>query len=278
VNGVEAEGQLDKENTVTMPGVLKRPFDQVENADGLTGDRTDQKSTMSSGTKRTFDRIDGQSNLLDENGDQRPSKRQAMTGANGEIGTTPNGIMNGGEHYQPSAGLQKDLDQTISQLTDANPPPKIFHIEDGLIPLSVVWERLAQEAHNDMEDLIKGLAEMTPSQANGYSTPKNDINVEKKNRIWEFAHNWRAKFIKLGVLSAWSTNADAVSKIIDINYWITIQRANHREAVNWMGELKRILIREKLPPPDLKTALEILATGKAKWVSDVSIPFVLLSR
>jgi hypothetical protein len=62
-----------------------------------------------------------------------------------------------------------------------------------------------------------------------------------------------------------------------LNHWLRVQKEHYRSAVNWIGELKRLLGPMKVPRPELDTALEALSTGKASWLPDVStqIPAIL---
>lgn len=246
------EGQPNKGATANMPGVLKRTHDEA--------DPTEAASIQ-----------DG----------ERPSKRQATGMPNGELPPNGYGLVNGGSHHN-DAPLPADLiSSTIQEFEKNGGPPELFHITQGFIPLSTMAGRVAQETHNTMEELIAELADSSSLKVahekdrNGNDMPTRasaEANVAKKNKLWDFAQLWRAKFIKLYVLSQWSRNAEAISKIIDINFFLMQQRGSYREAVNWMGELKRILMPEKLPAPNLKTAIEVLSTGKAAWISDVSCP------
>jgi mediator of RNA polymerase II transcription subunit 14 len=237
---VEVEGRSGAANgAVIMPGVLKRNHDLVE-PDGLDGA-----------------------------GDAPDRKRVAREQVNGD---TPqvNGAYPSGAGF-PDNGIVPDpsLAATARELTDANEPPPIHHISGSYVPLTTVLERLAQETHNELEQVIGELADMQATQVNGYgSAHAVQINVQKKERLFNFAQNARTKFIKLLVLSQWSRESGAVSKLIDLHSWIVFRKEEYRNAVNWMGELKRMTATMKSPPPDLRTALEVLSTGRADWIPD----------
>ena len=249
------------ERTDSMPGMLKRTFDQVNGVEPMQGSDKENCEISSGAVKRHFDQIDNASDNRPFRNDEPPLKRQMI---NGDATSSSKGFMTNGDRYATSLASQELVSKTIAEI---EAPVELFHVEQGIVPLSIIWERMSQEAHVELEELIADLANLSTPQINGYSHPRTDTNIEKKNKIWNFAHKWRANFIKLGVLTTWSTNAVAVGKLIDICFWITDQRLQHRSFLSWMGELKRGLTYEKLPAPDLKAAMEILSTGKAQWVS-----------
>ena len=163
-------------------------------------------------------------------------------------------------------------------------PPEIEHLTQGYLPLSILISRLAQDTFLGLEEVINELAEMQPTPQpsnalpylNGTSANQAaQITVQKKAKLWNFAQDRRAKFIKLLVLSQWSRQADAVSRVIDLNMWITTQKRFYEESGTWIGELRRQLETLKMPSPDLKTALEVLSTGKAASLPDVSQSILL---
>ena len=162
-------------------------------------------------------------------------------------------------------------------------PPEIQHITQDFIPLAKLVNRSAQHCFNDLTELINELAEVEkeppsqPSQVNGRVIPngvppvhQSQKSIRKKERILNFAQDQRAWFIKLLVLSQWSRNAGEVSRVIDLNAWINMQKWYYEMAGVSMGELKRSLAHAQLPNPDLKTALEVLSTGKVSALPDVS--------
>lgn len=166
-------------------------------------------------------------------------------------------------------------------------PPEIEHITFGYQPLSKLITRLVQETFNGLTDVINDLSEMQVTQlnnhaggshfnnhmnGNGHSNTSHG-NSMKKLRLLNFAQDRRAQFIKTLVLSQWSRQAEEVGKVIDLKVWLDGQTRIFDDATLWMGELKRTLAPFKMPSPDLKTALEVLSSGKASWLPDVG-PFV----
>ena len=230
-----------------MPGMLKRSHDQLD----------------ASGTG-------AESPVTDS---PRPSKRQAVNGLHGD--TRMNGASPVNEAVQTNGFLQdaraeehKAAKMPLPQGEDA--PPEIFHVTQGFQSLSVLIQRVAQETFNELDDLINSNAEMQPPQVNGHGSGQpSQAMIDKKTKIWDFAQRNRAKLIKLLVLSDWGRRAEDVSKVIDINNWIMTQKTSFKDAVSWIGELKRIMNRWQEGPPDVKTSLETLSTGKAAGISDL---------
>ncbi|KAL8728136.1 MAG: hypothetical protein Q9166_005586 [cf. Caloplaca sp. 2 TL-2023] len=152
-------------------------------------------------------------------------------------------------------------------------PPEIEHITLGYLPLSVLITRLIQDTFNGMTEVINGMSELQIPQMNG-STPANpsQVSVQKKLSLLDFAQDRRAKFIKILVLSQWSRQVEAIRRVIDMKIWLDNQRNLYDGtygACNWIGELKRIMALERIPNPDLKTALEALSLGKAPGLPDL---------
>jgi len=164
------------------------------------------------------------------------------------------------------------------QLADDHPkldelPPELVHIVDGFYPLGRLLERSAQECYNDLEETITALAEI-PSQINGEQASNSAGvvsagNAQKRLRWIEFANTQRERFIKLLVLVRWSRQVNEVGKLIDIFNWMRTQDQLWDTVDDAMLNLRRTLETEKVPRPDLETALEILATGKSAKMPDV---------
>jgi hypothetical protein len=248
-----------------MPGLLKRPHNLIDIASARSA--ADEKPD----------------NMTEE----RPAKRRAGDVVNGDVqlnGDSPatNGIYANGKEVDPVVSPEKI--EEVLKTVSTQLPPEIDHITQGYLPLSKLIIRLAQDTFNGLTEAINEMADMKPSQSTGQSqmngiTPSQaiQVNVQKKTRLWDFAQDRRAKFIKILVLSQWSRQAEAVSKVIDLNHWLRVQKEHYRSAVNWIGELKRLLGPMIVPRPELDTALEALSTGKASWLPDVStqIPAIL---
>lgn len=185
-----------------------------------------------------------------------------------------NGTPAGADRFNPNADVS-----TIDVMT-LGAPPELAHITQGFFPFTKLVSRSVQQCWNDLSDLITELAEIrvsSQSQAspsipiNGKSPgSQSPENVHKKVRILEFAHGKRADFIKLLVLSQWSRQAADVSKLIDIQGFIRSRHQAYTGALQWVGDMKRDLVRAQIANPDLKTALEVLSKGKMVAMSDVS--------
>lgn len=176
--------------------------------------------------------------------------------------------------------LNPNDDASRKDATMQGPPPELAHITQGFFPFTKLINRSVQLCWNDLSDLITELAEIQASSQtqpspsipiNGKSTEgQSPENVHKKVRILEFVHGKRADFIKLLVLSQWSRQAADVSKLIDIQGFIRSRHQAYAGALQWVGDMKRDLVRAQIANPDLKTALEILSKGKMVAMSDVS--------
>ena len=247
-----------------MPGVLKRTVTRGEIMSTMSAAEDTKEVTNGQGArKRKADEL--------VNGD---------TYANGGVSTT-NGVYANGAVADP--GMSPKILAAAVHNISSQLPPEIEHITQGYMPLSKLITRLAQDTFNGLTETINEMADMQPPPNNALSHLPSyasaqalQVNVQKKTRMWEFAHDRRAKFIKILVLSQWSRQAEAVGKVIDLNFWINSQRQLYKDATAWVGELKRMLAPIKLPSPDLKTALEVLSTGKAAWLPDAS-PSTLLA-
>lgn len=172
--------------------------------------------------------------------------------------------------FQESAVLPKALANSLRQL-----PPEIEHVTLGLLPLSRLLERVAQDCFNGLNELISELADAPRAyQVNGgVATNSTGITTapseEKRLRWLNFASRQKDIFIKLIVLVQWSQQMDDIGKLIDLRVWLDKQRDIYVEAQRGVGELKRNLATAKVPNPDIGTALEILSMGKSTIMPDV---------
>ncbi|KAL8781105.1 MAG: hypothetical protein Q9213_006163 [Squamulea squamosa] len=179
------------------------------------------------------------------------------------VGHRSNGNMTAAEQLQASSSMFPH--DNLRQL-----PPEIVHITEGYLPLSHLIMRLVQETFNGMTELINQMFEMQMPQTNGsILVNPSQGNIQKKVRLLEFAQDRKAKFIKILVLSQWSRRAESISKVIDLKAWLDVQRGLYDGACSWIGELKRIMALERMPNPDLNTALEALSLGKAPRLPDL---------
>ncbi|KAK5801020.1 hypothetical protein VI817_003232 [Penicillium citrinum] len=219
-----------------------------------------------------------------DNGSVRtPAINEAVNGASGSFG-------NHEKSGQPSAatngpvlvnGARRGLDSLGQQskipIRNADSKPyELPHITQGFFPFGTLVNRAVQQCWNDLSELVTELAAIqvphepsSTSVMNGKS-PGNQSseNVHKKLRILDFAHAKRAEFIKLLVLSQWSRQASEVSRLIDIQGFIRTRHQAYAAAVQYVGEMKRDLVRAQVANPDLKTALEILYKGRVASLPD----------
>jgi mediator of RNA polymerase II transcription subunit 14 len=157
-------------------------------------------------------------------------------------------------------------------------PFELPHITQGFFPFGTLVNRAAQQCWIDLSELVTELASVSVSSetsslpaANGKPLGNQSVeNVNKKVRILDFAHAKRAEFIKLLVLSQWSRQATEVSRLIDIQGFIRARHQAYLSAVQYVGEMKRDLVRAQVANPDLKTALEVLSKGRVATLPDVS--------
>lgn len=149
-------------------------------------------------------------------------------------------------------------------------PLEITRITLGYLPLSSLITRLVQESFNGITEVINEMSELQIPQLNG-AVPANPSqgNVQKKTRLLEFAHDRRAQFIKILVLSQWGRRMESIGRVIDIKAWLDAQTRQYDGACSWIGELRRIMAFERTPNPDLRTALEALSLGKIPCLPDL---------
>lgn len=193
------------------------------------------------------------------------------------------GLMNGthANGVPPSpTSIQRKPPTTVEKIL-GQLPPEIEHVTFGYVHFSSLISRLVQETFNDLTEVISDMSDMPVVHPN-QSAPHNHVNqqsngngdmsqgnVQKKLRMLHFASDRRAQFIKLMILSRWARQVEAVSRVIDLNFWLSNQIGQYNECCAWMGELKRRLVPLKEPNPDIKTALEVLSLGKASWLPDL---------
>lgn len=201
-----------------------------------------------------------------------------------------NGLLhtNGFRHVDqyPDTETAESAETTTASPT-AKKSPELQHITQGFLPLSKLVNRSVQQCWNDLADLVAELAGIeVPSQASNTSSmvvngkvPGNQSaeNVRKKLRALEFTQARREEFIKLLVLSQWSRQAADVSKLIDIQNYIRTQHQAYAAALQWVGDMKRDLVRAQVANPDLRTALEVLSKGEVASMPDVSFDLEIIN-
>ncbi|KAK7432581.1 mediator complex subunit [Neonectria magnoliae] len=180
---------------------------------------------------------------------------------------------NGPRQQPPSAHESTEISTRMNDL-----PGEIIHITQGFIPISLLLTRLAQTTHNSLQDKIADLVKMPiPANAlNGNSLLPANIpddssneNLRKKSSILNFTQDMHAKWVKALVITEWSRKSEMVSKLIDLKFHIDQQRILFDAALDNIVNVKRDLTFARMPSPDLKTALQVLSTGKAHWMPDL---------
>ena len=190
-----------------------------------------------------------------------------------------NGVSANGDSMDSSlvqAQTSDAIEEIVGQL-----PPEIEHITFGYVPLHSLITRLVQETFNGLTETINEMSSISnsPSDQQTHLNRTNQFvngtgdtsgaNIQKKLRMLNFTSGRRAQFIKILVLLRWAHQAEAVSKVIDLNVWTGTRLQEYKDCISWMGELKRNLVHLRDPNPDIKTALEVLTLGKASWLPDL---------
>ena len=263
--GGRQEGVLNSED---MPGAIMETFSR--NGPHTNHDRDTMLNGINGGTtiaERTYD--NGKARA-----EQQPDLKHLAV-ANGLNGTS----------YDASSQVPEttinirsaDIAERMQQL-----PPDIVHITEGFESLSRLLARLAQVTHNRLSAKVLELASMPspPSTVNGngngahFANGADDNSVDslkKKINLLKFAEDTHASWTKALVITQWSRVHKEVSKLIDLKVHLDSQRTFYDAAVYDLSEVKRSLIHARVPNPDLKTAVEVLSTGKASWMPDVCL-------
>lgn len=240
-----------------MPGVVNME------SGGQNGALSDHHKDSAVNGVNGVKSVDGSKAALDKG--KAPATATANNG---------NNVVNGGAAGGPRTDSPAEQVSRMNNL-----PDEIIHITQGFIPISLLLTRLAQSTHNMVQEKIAELAKMPISTAatNGstnytQSAPDDTSmeNLKKKGALLNFVQDMHSKWVKALVITEWSRKASMVSKLIDLKFHIDQQRLLYDAALDNIINVKRDLTYARMPSPDLKTALQILATGKAPWMPDVS--------
>lgn len=265
--GGRQEGVLKRED---MPGVMMETFsrngahtnhDRDTMPNGINGDTASTGRTYDNGKARA---------------EQQPNPKHltVANGLNGMPYDAPNQVQEATVDIRSA-----DMAERMQQL-----PPEIVHITEGFEPLSRLLARLAQVTHNRLSTKVLELASMPSplSAVNGngahFSNGADDNSVDslkKKINLLKFAEETHANWTKALVITQWSRVHKEVSKLIDLKVHLDSQRTYYDAAVYDLSEIKRSLIHARVPNPDLKTAVEVLSTGKASWMPDVCLKLLI---
>lgn len=216
------------------------------------------------------------------------NKKRSFDGKliNGIDGRKDLAVMNGSTGKASTNGTSMSMSApTMDQ--HAELPPEIAHIgSDAYHPLSKLLARVAQECYNALEEALHKMSGMSlGQQSNGAATngvvPQDspEINKRKKLLLLKFAQENRAKFIKLLVLTEWGQkSAVDIGKVIDLYAWAKEQVAHMDFADNQVEQIKVLSASARENNPDIRTALEILSTGKASWIPTVRVPNICIDH
>lgn len=251
-----------------MPGVI---MDNGERNGSHTNHDRDQRPNGVNG-----------GNFVAEKGMDKGKGREPQQNMTPTSPTGPNALNGMVDARMPPApervAIPSDVQEKMGEL-----PPEILHMADGFLPLSALITRFVQKTHYDLSAKILELAQMPvlSSAVNGNALhaqvdDNSAENINKKHRLLEFAQNAHADWVKAYVLTSWSRNSENVGKLIDLKWNLDQQAGLYLQAARHMGSLKLELGGSVnnpggagIPNPDLKTALQILSSGKAPWMPEV---------
>lgn len=252
----EVDGVVDSD----LQGAGRGAFD-------VTDDTTASMNGVVHGNDIRQDEVPGEKSVKGSVGlSELPNNSKITNGINGvqDVGNIANGLH---KQEEPDGELKSILDDL---------PTEVQHITQGMFPFSTLISRQVQECWIGLNDLVNELADLpmetAPPLPNGVhggavqpgkpEGGQSAANLDKKEKILKWAGDQRAFFIKLLVLSGWSRSALEIHKAIDILNWLREQKALYEFACDRMGYMRRNLAFAQIPNPDLKTAAEVLSTGR----------------
>ncbi|KAK7753284.1 mediator complex subunit [Diatrype stigma] len=220
----------------------------------------------------------GLHNGLPTNHDRNRDYGQLANGSIGDTKAMVNGNGNGNGDTATNQPQQHTPGPGASRMNDL--PDEIQHITQGFVPLGILVSRLAQTTHNALQERITALARIhVPGAApavNGNTAHSGGLpddvspdNLAKKTQLLNFIQATHARWVKALVIAAWSRKAEPVSKLIDLYNCINTQKHLYEIGLDSLINVKRDLVYARLPNPDLKTALQVLATGDPTWMPDL---------
>lgn len=205
---------------------------------------------------------------------------------NGTDGRKDMAIMNGSTGKASINGTSTAVSApTVDQYAEL--PPAIAHIgSEAYHPLSKLLARVAQECYNALEEALHNMSGLSMGQQQNGATASGvvlqdspEVNKRKKLLLLKFAQENRAKFIKLLVLTEWGQkSAIDIGKVIDLYAWAKEQVAHMDFADSQVEQIKILSAGARENNPDIRTALEILSTGKASWIPTVRMSNICIHR
>jgi len=222
----------------------------------------------------------GDLHMSNGNGIQQDGSRPASQSTTLKAEKLPSRHDQGQQGYQEHANgepsdmsLRHPTPSHASAIHSDPAPLEILQLisKDSYLPLAALVSRSAQSCWNSLSVLLDQLASIHVSDQtaessrplpNGQINNQSKPNLEKKDKLLQFANEQKANFIKLLVLLQWSRDVDDVSKTISINYWLMTRRQAYWDAIASLALIKQDSAGFQVPNPDLKTAAEILSKGK----------------
>lgn len=221
--------------------------------------------------------------------------KPAISHPGGKVAELNHGLQNGIQHneaqlqHKAAANglLQSGLsDAAATKLLNGlkEMPPEIEEVaREYFVGLGTLIGRSAQDSWNTLSSLIDDLSKVYIEPApqpkiagtnilvkTGGVAPNNTKeNLDKKEKLLNFAKNQKDVFIKLLVLLHWSEDVEGVSKVIDINRWLRDRISRYGEVANDIARMKRYLAFIQIPNPDLRTAAEVLSGQTVSGFSDL---------
>ncbi len=166
--------------------------------------------------------------------------------------------------------LENGAAQGSKELVKQQPPP-IPHIEEGFEMLSKLLTRMSQRTFNDMCAKIEELASMPIGAVPPGGMEDNSVeNIAKKTGLLNWAKTYHAEWTKILIITNWTRHSDDVGSLIDLRTYMQGEKEKYDWGFHELSEVKRSLQHAKVPSPDFQTAVEVLSTGKASWMPDVS--------
>jgi len=174
--------------------------------------------------------------------------------------------------------INEDDSKQTNGLDTRSQLPDLESHADSLVPFGKIIGRLAQQAYFELSETMESMADMTvtnqPQLANGTTTSinydKSQISVAKKLKLLQFAQTQKDRFIKVLVLSDWARNMNDMIKLIDVGMYLRKHDWAVTDTTAAVYRLREDMMGAKMPAPNIEGALELLSTGKASWMPDLS--------
>jgi len=198
------------------------------------------------------------------------------TGSNSKPGSMANPPAANGDGGGGDGDINTSLTKKRTSDLEMRAPP-LPKITQGFIPMSLLLKRLVQDSFNELQLMVEGIS--SPGMS----------SEDKKARIMKFAMATRKEFIKLLVLAMWANEAAAVSNVIDLKAWLDGQFRVFDGVVEVLRQIRTATGRarygghcdyfsgggnlrwrigtdaiDRIPNPDLATAVTVLSTGQPK--------------